>query len=52
MAVLVDTGSPLLLSQDSSEAGNAKGSINLNMDEMDENESSSESSEDALLSPS
>jgi hypothetical protein len=52
MAALVDLGSPLLLSQDSSEAGNAKGSTDSNANEMDENESSSESSEDALPSPS
>jgi hypothetical protein len=52
MAALVDISSLLLLSQDSSEAGNAKGSTNSNANEMDENESSSESSEDALPSPS
>ena len=50
MAALVDTGSPLLLSQDSFKARNAEGSTNSNVDEIDENESSSESSEDALLS--
>ena len=50
MAALVNIGSPLLLSQDSSEAGNTKGSTNSNVDEIDENKSSSESSEDALLS--
>jgi hypothetical protein len=50
MAALVNIGSPLLLSQDSSKAGNTKGSTNSNVDEIDENKSSSESSEDALLS--
>jgi hypothetical protein len=52
MAALVDTGSPLLLSQDSSKARNSEGSTNSNTNEMDENESSSESNEDALPSPS
>jgi hypothetical protein len=52
IAALVDTGSPLLLSQDSSKARNAKGSTNSNANEINENKSSSKSSEDALPSPS
>jgi hypothetical protein len=50
MAALVNIGSPLLLSQDSSKARNSKGSTNSNANEIDENKSSSKSSEDALPS--